>query len=316
VPLLTTSEPVVPCDFRRPAWISAERRTVLDGVHARLAPAFAHAISSLLRLPVEVAVSEAGQRTFADWRSEQSRPCVGFVSALEEGGAPEAAWMFTPSLARRVVDRQLGGRGGIAADPAPLTMLEQAVLDVVVRELWRVLAAGYRDVARLAPGAARFEDTPASLRFQGDYDRAYVLTLAVTLDTKGGGDPEPLAVCLPARRLEAFLRGLPLDAPPDVVTAGPPPRALIEAHLRAARIPLVACLPGFQLAARDGAALRVGDLLETPQTFEGAVELHALGHRLFHATLGRQQGHVGLRLHEPLRTPPAPPRLLRRTTSR
>lgn len=316
MPILTTTESVVPCDFRRPAWISAERRTVLDGVHARLAPAMAHALATLLRLPVEVAVAEAGQRTFADWRSEQSRPCVAFLSALDEGGAPEAAWMFTPSLARRLVERQLGGRGAADPEPAPLTTLEQAVLGVVVRELWRVLAAGYRDVARLTPGEGRFEDTPASLRFQAEYDRSYVLTLMVTLGGEGAGAPEPLVVCLPARRLEAFLRALPLDAPPEAVVAGPAPRALIEAHLRAARIPVVACLPGFQLAARDGAALAVGDLLETTQAFEGAVELHALGRRLFLATLGRQQGHVGLRLHEPLRTPPSPPRLLRRTTPR
>jgi flagellar motor switch protein FliM len=316
VPLLRTSETVVPCDFRRPAWISAERRTVLDGVHARLAPAMAHALATLLRMPVDVAIAEAGQRTFADWRSEQPRPCAAFVCALEDGGPPEAAWMFPASLARRLVDRQLGGRGAAVTDPAPLTTLEQAVLDVVVRELWRVLATGYRDVARLAPGAGRFEDTPASLRFQEDYDRAYVLTLSVQLDTKGGGEPEPLVACLPARRLEAFLRGMPVDAPAEVAAPGPPPRALIDAHLRAARVPVVACLPGFQLAARDGAALAVGDLLETTQAFEGAVELHALGHRLFLATLGRQQSHVGLRLHEPLRTPPAPPRLLRRTTPR
>jgi flagellar motor switch protein FliM len=315
MPLLRSSEGVTPYDFRRPTWISAERRTVLESVHQRLSAAMEHALSALLRTPTGVTPLPAEQRTFADWRGDLPRPCVAYLSTLEEGGALEAAWLIDPTLARRMVDRQLGGRDEVPATIPPLSALEQTVLGLAVRELWRVTAPGYRDVARLTPGEPRFEDTPASLRFLGEYDRAVLIDFAVHFGAEATPPVPGLTLCLPARRLDAFRQGLPPDTPPTPAVESANVRAILETHLRAARVPLVACLSGFQIAARDGARLAPGDLLETTLAFEGAVELHAAGRRLFLASLGRQHGHVGLRLHEPLRTPPAPPRLLRRTAA-
>lgn len=314
--LLRSTEGVVAVDFRRPSWIGAERRAVLDGIHARLLPLLAQAGGATLPRPITVALRDASQQSFGDWRAALPRPCTVFAGPIEPDGGREGAIAFTPLLARRLVDLLLGGHGAITGIPLELTTLEQSVLGAWTGQFFTALADGYRDVVRIAPRALRFEDTPASLRWLDEFDRVYLLELSVML---GGEDDDPagssLAVCLPAPLLDGFLQaGAP--GPRDIPAAGPPPRALIESHIRSARIPVVACLPGFQLAARDGAALSVGDLLETTQPFHGAVELHALGRRLLLATMGQQQGHVGLRIQAPVTSSVTTQRPLRRTRPR
>lgn len=313
MPLLRSAEGVVAVDFRRPSWIGAERRAVLDGIHARLLPLLAQVGSTILPQPITVQLRDASQRSFGDWRAALPRPCTVFVGPLNPEGGREGAIAFTPVLARRLVDLLLGGNGAIGDIPLALTTLEQSVLGEWAMQFFTALADGYRDVVRIAPRAVRFEDTPASLRWMDEFDRVYLLEVTVTLG-EGEGDPADasLAVCLPALLLEGFLHaGVP--GPREIAVDGPPPRALMESHVRAARVPVVACLPGFQLTARDGAALAVGDLLETTQSFHGAVELHAIGRRLLLATLGQQQGHVGLRIQAPATTSVTPQRPLRRT---
>jgi flagellar motor switch protein FliM len=301
----TAPEPVL-YDFRRPPWIGRDRRAVLDGIHARLFPALGQLLTNHVRQTATLTLREAVQVTFDEFRTRLSTPATAFIVPLP-GDAGDGLVVLEPALAMVLVDRLFGGDGEPGERPASLTPLEQAVLGQLVTSFLTALRKGYHEVATFTPGAIRFEEIVERITVVDRHDRVYLLDFELQLGASSGA----FSICLPAALLTDFVLGEgALALPPS----SEPARHLVEAHLRAAQVPVVVRLPGFRIAARDGATLAPGQVLETNHSFHGNVELHVNGRRLFLGALGRHQGHVGLRVLAPVdSTTPTPSRVMRRT---
>lgn len=297
---------VQPYDFRRPPWIGRDRRAVLDGIHSRLLPALGQLVTAHVRQTVSLALREAVMVTFGEIRGGLATPCVAFVVPLP-GDAGDGLVLVEPALALSLVDRLMGGQGEPGERPATLTALEQAVLGQLVQAFLAGLRNGYREVAPFVPGPVRFEEIAERIEVVDRHDRVYLLAL----DLQAGAHAGALSVILPAALLAEFVQAGATGTAGD---SAEPARALVDAHVRAAQVPVVVRLPGFKISARDGANLAPGQVLETNHSFHGNVELHVNGRRLFVGALGRQQGHVGLRVLAPVDpTTPTPSRVMRRT---
>lgn len=296
-------------DFRRPPWISRERRAVLDGAHERMLPAMERHLTAALGGSVTLTIRDVAQLAFGDWRREVTSPVTAYVIPLAPGeGGDGILWVATP-LAQQLVDRLLGGSGDIGERSAPLTPLEQRVFGAVLTPAVALLQQGYREVAPFTPGPLRYEAVAESLAVVPRHERVLLVDATLEVESVTGS----LSWLLPASRIDGFLRGTPGAAPP------PPPseeqtRAALERELRAATVPVSVRLTGLRLTAREGATLRVGQVLASNQTFRGDVELHVNGRPRFLGALGRHQGHVGLRILERLDGSAIPSRLLRRTS--
>jgi len=302
----TAAPEALPYDFRRPPWIGRERRAVLDGIHTRLLPALGQVITNHIRQTVTLTLREAVMVTFGEVRSALATPCVSFIVPLQDHAAAGLV-VIDPTLAMSLVDRLFGGQGDPGDRPATLTPLEQSVLGQLVQGFLAALRNGYKEVASFAPGAVRFEEIVERIEVVDRHDRVYLLAL----DLQAGGTAGALSIILPAPLLAEFVQGA---QGPAATASAEPPRVLVEAHLRSAQVPVVVRLPGFRISARDGAALAPGQVFETNHSFHGNVELHVNGRRLFVGALGRQQGHVGLRVLAPVDpTTPTPSRVMRRT---
>lgn len=302
---------VVPFDFRRPPWISRERRAVMDGIHVRLLPSLAQLLTGELGRPATLQIRDLAQVTFGDWRLGLPAPCVAFLVPLGPGTAGEGLVTVEPTLALQLIDLLFGGRGDIGNRPRALTALEQGVLGQMLDRFLAAFRDGYREIVALTPGPARFEEIVERIAIVERHDRIFLLEFEIQAGEVRG----PLTLCLPATQLAGFVADGPAAAGSRAVPAEPA-RALLEAHVRAARVPVVVRLPGLQLSARDSATLAPGQVLETSQLFHGTVELHVSGRRLFQGALGRHQGHVGLRVLGPVEaTSFTPPRVMRRTES-
>jgi len=293
-------------DFRRPPWIGRDRRAILDGIHTRLLPTLGQVITTHLRQAVTLTLREAAMVTFGEIRDGLATPCVTYIVPLP-GDTGDGLVIVEPALALSLVDRLFGGQGDPGDRPATLTALEQAVLGHLVQGFLAALRHGYRDIATFAPGPIRFEEIVERIEVVGRHARVYLLAL----DLQAGGTAGRMEIILPAGLLDAFIHGATADL---ALATAEPPRVLVESHVRAAQVPVVVRLPGFKISARDGATLAPGQVLETNHSFHGNVELHVNGRRLFVGALGRQQGHVGLRVLAPVdSTTPTPSRVMRRT---
>src|SRR5690606_25543502 len=106
-----SSEDIQPYDFRRPPWISRERRAVLEGVHTKLTPALDRLLTAALRRPVRVMVHDAAQVSFGDWRRNQVTPVVAYLIPLASGEGGNALVRLAVGLAHQLLDALLGGSG-------------------------------------------------------------------------------------------------------------------------------------------------------------------------------------------------------------
>lgn len=308
VDISTTS--VEPFDFRRPPWLPRERRAVLDGARDAIRLPIERVLTAALRAPVTILLDDAVQLSFGDFRRGLRSPVTTFVIPLATREGGDGLVHIEPEFALTLIDVLLGGRGETGGRSAPPTPLEQQVLGHLITDWVGAVRNGYTEIAPFTPGALRFESVVESLDVVPRHERVWMIRCTLTAETVTGD----LTLLLPAHVVDAFARGRSGESVPSQVTPTEL-RRLLELHLRAASIPTAVRLTGFQLTARDSASLAVGQVLESNQAFQGTVELHLNGRPRFLGALGRQHGHVGLRILERLEGAALPPRLLRRTTT-
>lgn len=299
---------VQPYDFRRPPWISRDRRAVLDGVHERITSELERVVGAAVRPAVSVALGDVSQLAFSEWRRPLVTPITAFVAPLAAGEGGEALVLFEPALGCRIADRMLGGSGGNLDDRTPtLTELEQAIVGRLAGGVLQTVRAGYVDVAPFTPGAVRHEAIVESLAIVDRHERVLVLEFSVTIDEVAGA----MTVVLPATRIARFAHGRSGDG--EVPTATPTAtRAAIERVLRSARVPVRARLSSLRLTARESARLEVGQVFAAPHIFAGTVEIDFDGKPAFIGALGKNEERVALRLLERAGGAITPSRLLRR----
>src|SRR5690606_20843985 len=202
MPLIDTSSvTVTPYDFRRPPWISRERRAILDGLHARMAGELESVVAALTRPPVKLAVADAAQVTYGDWRASLTTPVAACLADLT-GRDDQLLLLFEPALAANLVDRMLGGSGAGADGARGLTGVEQGVLRRLATALIDRIRERYAEVAPFTAGEMRFEDIVESLEPVGNHERILLLELELGFDTTAGR----IWVALPADCIEALDR--------------------------------------------------------------------------------------------------------------
>ncbi|HRP07975.1 MAG TPA: FliM/FliN family flagellar motor switch protein [Gemmatimonadales bacterium] len=300
---------VVPYDFRRPPWISRERRAVLDGVHTRMTGELESVISSMVRPPVTVAVADVAQVTFGDWRAALRTPVAAYLAELA-GRNQQLLLLFDPILASGLVHRMLGGGAPEGDAGSQLSAVEQAVLGRLATALVSKLRECHAEVAPFSPGTLRFEEIVESLEPVGSHERILLLELEIGFDAPVGR----LTMALPAGCIDAFAAG-PVRAAAPALPPGQL-RAAIAASLMQARIPVQARLSDLRITARDSARLRSGQVFTSAQVFGGNVEID-FGHGpRFTGSLGRHEDRIALRVMEPATSTGRRPRLLSKVESR
>lgn len=298
-------------DFRRPPWLSRERRAVLDGAHTLITPGIERVLTSALRTPVTVTIDDTVQLAFGDFRRDLSSPVVAYVVSLGPDKGGDAVVQLAPEFGLRLIDILLGGTGDIGERTAAPTPLEQQVLGQMLASWVSALQDGYAELAPFTAGPLRFEAVAESLETVPRHERVWLIRCGVVAGELTGD----ICLALPAARVEGFARGTAAGTTESGSIAPEALRQLLEEHLRAASIPVAVRLTGFRLTARDGAALEAGQVLESNHAFHGTVELHVNGRPRFLGALGRQQGHVGLRILDRLQGTVISPRPLRRTAA-
>jgi flagellar motor switch protein FliM len=302
-----TSVEVLPYDFRRPPWLSKEKRAVLRGVHDRIAAELERIVAAAVRPDVAVVVSDASQVAFSDWKRELTTPVAAFVTPLSAGEGGESALIIEPALAYRIVDRMLGGTGAVAGRTAALTELEQVILGDLASRIVHAIRDGYRDLAEFSPGESRFESIAESLDIVARHERLVTFDVKVTI----GEDSGTMSFTLPAARLARFAQDR-LEEPDALPTPPGMARGAIEKVLLTARVDVGARLTSLRLTARDGARLAPGQIFAAPHVFAGTVEIDFNGKPAFHGAIGTNEERVALRLLGPAGISTSPPRLLRR----
>ncbi|MGE0443261.1 MAG: flagellar motor switch protein FliM [Gemmatimonadales bacterium] len=288
-----TSVEVIPYNFLRPPRISKDRRVQLEAIFSRFALAMQSMLSSRLRIPMDVSCS-VEQATFSEYILSIANPCAAFVYQLG-GDQGQGAVDLSTDLAFFMLDRAFGGPGEMAPMERGLTPLERTVARGFADKLLGLFAEAWQDHIPFEPEITGFESTPDMLQIASHEDNV----LVANLEVRAGSFSSLVAMCIPLQSLESFLGEKTAGRAKTTHAANPAARAQVETVVRTAQVDLIVRFPTLRLSAREVAALKVGNVIQTSQPVDGPVELHVNGARRFIGHLGQYRRMLGLRISEP-----------------
>jgi flagellar motor switch protein FliM len=143
-PLSPLDDAIKPHDFQRPRILGDDQMRALASLHERVACGFAPALSTVVRCPAQVRLSQFDQTTYGQWLRELENPtCLSVLRTEPTLG--ELALDMSLSILFPILDRMMGG--GREASPAvrrPLTTIESRLAATVLRKLASNLVAPQR----------------------------------------------------------------------------------------------------------------------------------------------------------------------------
>ncbi len=260
-----------PVDFSRPSPLGPEETRVVRGVHDDLVERLSPMLTTRLRAPFRLAVSELEMVAGTDLTTAAMEPCV--IAVLELSPLPGAIVLRIPMAAASVmIDLMLGGAGVPDASGIPPTAVEISVLRRLldhclapVDDAWRPVVAVSTRLTSVTCDPEVVEDLPLA-------DPFLRIHLTVTVE----GTPYPADLWLPNGVLTAALRAVD----PVAARSNPMPRSAVRATLTAALsdipVDVRVAFPEISMTPTDILGLRRGDVL-TLGTADTCLRLHVGG---------------------------------------
>jgi len=251
-----------PYDFRRPNKFAKDQMRTLVMLHENLARRLVTSLSAYLRTMVQIEVASVDQMTYEEFTRSLPNPTV--INLLEL--APLDGNMileFTPNLAFAVIDRLLGGHGGLDYAVRELTEIEQRVIRQVVMRFFPNIQEAWSNVIEVSPGYVEMETNPLFTQFIPPSD----MVILVTMDLKITETSGLMNLCYPYMLLEPFLPRLSAQSWFGSSRKNFSSAALqtLEARLKEADVPVQVELGTTTISIRELLNLSEGDVIRLEQ---------------------------------------------------
>jgi len=246
-----------PFDPRRPFRLSADHRRAL----ALVFEAFGHRLTTVLgtrlRTAGRAAMNMPEQVTYAEFMEATPDPaCLAVLSLLPLAGT--GVLRIDLNLAMSIVDRLLGGNGGIASQPARgLSELESNLLRGILDAAIAELGGAFTPLVAVDPKVVRQESKPQLVR--GASPEAVMVV--VDFDVVLGDDTGTLTVCIPLSTVGPALESFTVSAPSIGAAMEAASAAAVAAHLMDAPIDVSVQFGTVELTSADILDLQVGDVV-------------------------------------------------------
>lgn len=262
-------------DFRAPLPLSAADRDTFAGLGARVVPLLRSLFAARLRLTCQAAMAEPQPFTMSGYVDR-----AGAGSAVwcrfRDAGSP--ALQFAPEFARFLIDRLLGGEGAPADTSIPLTDIERAVLMEFCQRLGARIVEAAGTLCPLTMEQPVISASAPAVVAPGG--RVVLLSFRITWES-GNTD---LHLWIPRTTKIAD----------DSATAAEMAE-WVDREVRTMRVPVAARMD-LRLPAHQVAAFAEGFVVDTGRPSHAEIEIQISGAPWFQGVLGRDQGHVGVRV--------------------
>jgi flagellar motor switch protein FliM len=193
---------VLEYDFVRPNKLSGEQLRSLQRLHESIAQNMTMALSTYLRINLEVNIVSLGELTFEVFRNSLPNPTV--INVLSLAPLPERAIAtMDMKLAFSLLDRMLGGQGKPLDKLRPLTTIEQSLLDNVIKRFLEQLAEGWTELAKFEAVVEAREMDPQFVQVIPSSEMVLVSTFS--LAAPGELEPGEMCFCVPFISLDGVL---------------------------------------------------------------------------------------------------------------
>lgn len=275
-----------PYDFKRPHRVSKERLRTLEAMYERLVKSLEGWLMARLRGQVEMKLMSVDQCTFGEFSHSLPTPCTAYIFDILDSGGQQGVVELGNEFAYVLVDRLFGGHGTPAILDRGLSPIERMAVRIVPERTTALVTDVWKEHIDLQLKLSGFEAVPEILRTSSAEDP--VLVASINVET--GGIASRIQICLPFAVIDTFFSDVGMKRLASVTGSErerQANRALAEASLRSASVPICARLPDFRVPMRELAALKVGTVISTGIPCDAKVEVKVNGQPRFTGSAAR-----------------------------
>lgn len=196
---------VLEYDFVRPNKLSGEQLRALQRMHEGIAQNLTMALSTYLRINLEVNIVSLGELTFEVFRNSLPNPTV--INVLSLAPLPERALAtMDMKLAFSLIDRMMGGPGKPLDKVRALTTIEQSLLDNVIRRFLDRTAEGWNELAQFKAIVESREMDPQFVQVIPSSEMVLVSTFSIA--APGELEPGEICLCIPFISIDSVMQRL------------------------------------------------------------------------------------------------------------
>lgn len=268
-------------DFKRPERLSKDQLRTLRTIHEAFARSFGIYLSNVLRTLVEMSVTLIDQLTYSEFTMAMAAPTCLYVfesKGLEGSGILE----ISPELTFFIIDRLMGGKGGVIDEPREVTIIEQNMMHKIVTQALQDLEEAWKNVIPLGLELKSFEVNPMFVQIAPAGETVVVITLEVKIKNF----TSPVSICFPYFILEPIAQKLTIKRWISVHQRKGERVAVLQEEVKAVEVPVVVNLGDVTMTVRELLGLRVGDVINLNKEIDENATISIAGKDKFYAVLG------------------------------
>lgn len=289
---------VQPYDFRHPVFLSPSELRRLRLRHEDFIRALAARLS--LHLRIEFSLQMSKLQTVLFRKFTEGLPNPTYLSLFKADPLPGICILeINPRLALTMVDRLLGGPAHSVNATHDFTEIELALMEQAVQVVLSEWCTHWRGVQDLRPVTLGHETNGQFIQTAA-HD---TVMLILSMEARVGDCMETMQLAFPYYTLEPLIRTLNQMLESAVGQAPGSGRAAPKwnPQFDDVRVPVTAAWPDLELAAREVASLRVGDILELSPACLEKVSVRLADTPRFRGRLGTRGKHWAVELTETLK---------------
>jgi len=249
-------------DFKRPNKFSKDQIHSLQNIHDNWCRLLTTYFSAHLHSITETKVVSIEQITYDEFICSLPNPTIlGLFTIPPLEGT--VLLEISPGLAFAIIDRLLGGEGGVAEKNRDLTEIERTIVERRLMQIIDLVEEAWREVYKLEPKYLGMETNPQFTQIVAPNE----MVVLVTIEIKIGEVTGMINMCLPYLVLEPILDKLNTFLLFSTSAKGTTPKQAeaIRKKIELAKVDISVMLGRTEILVRDLLELAPGDVIPLNQ---------------------------------------------------
>ncbi len=295
----TTSEKKVKNhDFRRPSKFAKDHLRTFQIIHDTYARLLTNFLSGYLRTLVQVEVVSVETISYHEFNNSIPNPAI---LAVVDFNPLQGSVIFeiSPNISYAIVDRILGGKGGLLEKVRGFTEIELAILERITSQMLNLMREPWENVISLRP---RLEKIETNSQFAQIINPNETIAL-ITFNARIGDVEDMINICIPHMVVEPIVSKLSTRywfSSIEKETSNETKES-IEAKIGYTSVPLRAILGRTSITVNEFIELQVGDVLPLDTSVNGDLEILVGDLLKFNAKPGVRKNKLAFKVSEIIR---------------
>jgi len=282
-------------NFRRPSKFSKEHLKTLNIIHDNYARLVTNFLTGYLRALVQVDVVTVETLAYNDFSNSIANPVVlAIIDFAPLSGS--IIFEIAPHTAYALVDRILGGKGGVIDKVREFTEIEIAIIERIIILILNLMKEPWENVIAIKPRLERIETNAQFAQIVSSNEMVALITMSVKI-----GDVEDMInICIPHMVIEPVVPKLSTKLWFSTVEKETTVRVKqsIESKIQNTEVSIRAILGSTMITVNDFIELQAGDVLPLDTNINDNLQVLVGDLTKFYAKAGVRKNKVALKITE------------------